>query len=319
MAVLSASILVSLQFGRKYLLNLSYAQTFLILVFWTSGVSKDLEVFASWFQLSKLDLGYLYDSGLGLVFDCATESTKMANLQFGWQSFVLNYFWVLTIFIFIVGIYKLLDAVGREITIISWIVNIINNIFPSSLIMWVFIHLFYRLMLINIITLDLVMMRSHLFISCVSITITIWIVVYFCRKWQLFSIDFLESIDRKNNLSFTIISFIEYSFLSILFINESIIAQVVSAILYLWWEIIIIIQQMRIDKASTKALALQRFSTIIKTSYNFILSIVVLIYKLFMFRANQRLMVLLATWSFILWLAIELLSDLTNILIEKIY
>ena len=210
MAVLSASILASLLFRRKYLLNLSYAQTFLILVFWTPGVSKDLEVFASWLQFSKLDLGYLYYSGLGLVFDCTTESTKMADLQFGCQSFVLNYFWVLAIFIVIVGIYKLLDTVGREITIIIWIVNIINNRFPSSLIMWAFIHLFYRLMLINIITLDLVMMRSHLFISCVSISITIWIVVYFCRKWQLFSLDFLESIDRKNNLPFTIISFIEH-------------------------------------------------------------------------------------------------------------
>ena len=320
MAVLSASILVSLLFGRKYLLNLSYAQTFLILVFWTPGVNKDLEVFTSWFQFSKLDLGYLYYSGLGSVFDCSTESTKMANLQFGCQSFVLNYFWVLTIFIVIIVIYKLLDAVEHKITIVGSIMNQINNRFPSSLIVWAFIHLFYRLMLINIIALDLVMVRSHAFISCVSIVITIWTVVYFCRKWQLFSLDFLESIDRKNNLSFTRISFVEYSFLSILFISESIIAQVVSSILYLWWEIIIIIQQLKIDKTSTtKELALQRFSTIIKTSYNFILSMVVFIYKLFMFGANQRLMVLLATWSFILWLAIELLSDLSNIFIEKIY
>ena len=150
MAVLSASILASLLFGRKYLLNLSYAQTFLILVFWTPGVSKDLEVFVSWLQFSKLDLGYLYYSGLGSVFNCVTESIKMANLQFGCQSFVLNYFWVLTIFIVLFGIYRLLDAVGREITIIRWIVNQINNRFPSSLTMWVFIHLFYRLMLINI-------------------------------------------------------------------------------------------------------------------------------------------------------------------------
>ena len=319
MIILSASILTSLLFGRKYLLNLSYAQTFLILVFWTPGVSKDLEVFASWFQFSKLDLGYLYYSGLGSVFNCVTESTKMANLQFGCQSFVLNYFWVLAIFIVIVGIYRLLDAVVHKITIVGFIMNQINNRFPGSLIVWVFIHLFYRLMLINIITLDLVMMRYHAFISCVSIVTTIWIAVYFCRKWQLFSIDFLESIDIKNNLSFTIISFIEYSFLSILFISESITVQVVSAILYLWWDIIILIQQIRTQQDSMKTTALQRFSTIIKTSYNFILSIVVFVYKLFMFGVNQKLLVLLATWSFVLWFFIELLSDLTDILIAKIF
>ena len=220
MTVLWASILASLLFGRKYLLNLSYAQTFLILVFWTTGVSKDLEVFASWLQFSKLDLGYLYYSGLGLVFNWVTESTKMVKLQFGCQSFVLNYFWVLAIFTVIIGIYRMLNVVGHKITIVGIIMNQINNRFPSSLIVWVFIHLFYRLMLINIITLDLVMMRNHVFISFVSIVITIWMAVYFCRKWQLFSIEFLESIDRKNNLSFTIISFIEYSFLSILFINK---------------------------------------------------------------------------------------------------
>ena len=319
MVVLSSSILASLLFGRKYLLNLSYAQTFLILVFWTSGVSKDLEVFASWLQFSKLDLGYLYYSGFGLNFDCTTESTKMANLQFGCQSFVLNYFWVLAIFTVIVGICRLLDAVGHKIKIAGSIMNQINNRFPCSLIVWVFIHLFYRLMLINIITLDLVMMRNHAFISCVSIVTTIWMVVYFCRKRQLFSIDFLESIDRKNNLSFTIISFIEYSFLSILFISESITVQVVSAILYLWWDIIILIQQIRTQHNSMKATALQRFSKIIKTSYNFMLSIVVFVYKLFMFGANQRLLVLLATWSFALWFVIELLSDLTDILIAKVF
>ena len=319
MAVLSASILASLLFGRKYLLSLSYAQTFLILVLWTSGVSKDLEVFASWLQFSKLDLGYLYYSGLGSVFDCSTESTKMANLQFGCQSFVLNYFWVLAIFIVIVGIYKLLDAVGHKITIVGSIMNRINKRFSSSLIMWVFIHLFYRLMLINIITLDMAMMRNHVFISCVLIVTTIWIATYSCRKLQLFSLDFLESIDRNNNLSFTIISLIEYSFLSILFISESIIAQVVSAILYLWWDIIILFQQMKTQKDSMKTSALQRFSKIIKTSYNFMLSIVVFIYKLFMFGANQRLLVLLTTWSFVLWFAIELLSDLADILIAKIF
>ena len=92
MTVLLISVIMSLLFGRKYLLILSNAQAFLILVFWTNDVDENLKAFASWIQFSKLDFGYLYYSELNLVFKCTTESTKMANLQFGCHSTVSNYF-----------------------------------------------------------------------------------------------------------------------------------------------------------------------------------------------------------------------------------
>ena len=100
MIVLIISIFMTPLLGRKYLYNLSYAQAFLILIFWTNEVDQNLEVFASWFQFSKLDFGYLFYSGLNSIFRCSIESTKMANLQFGCQSTVLNYFWVLVFFCF---------------------------------------------------------------------------------------------------------------------------------------------------------------------------------------------------------------------------
>ena len=319
MIVLIISIFMSPLLGRKYLYNISYAQAFLILIFWTSGVDQNIKVFASWFQFSKFDFGYLFYSGFNSIFRCTIDSTKMTNLQFGCQSTVLNYFWDLVFFAFVIIIYKILNAFKHKLELINLLVNFINNKFPSSLIMWIFIHLFYQLELINIIALDLMMMKSHPLASGVSLIIAIWIIVYFCIKHKLFSKSLLESIDAENGLSFTLLSLIKYSFASSLFVGEDYVTQVVCAILYLWWCLIILQIQIKTDQTSLKIKALQRFSKIIKTSFNLMLSVIVFFYKLFMAGADQRLLVLIATWSFVLWLITELMSDITEIVASKFF
>ena len=243
MTVLLISVLMSLLFGRKYLLNLSNAQAFLILVFWTNDVDESLKAFASWLQFSKLDFGYLYYSGLNSVFMWTTESTKMANLQFGCHSTVLNYLWILMLIALIVTICKLLNIGKHKIQIVNRIISSVQYLFPSSLIAWVSIHLYYKLILINIVSLDLMMIRNHVLVSVTSIVILVSMIVYFGFKHKLFSKMFVESIDINNSLSFTLTSLIKYTFLGWLLISESTVSQVVWAILYLLWELKILVQQ----------------------------------------------------------------------------
>ena len=159
MTVLLISVLMSLLFGRKYLHNLAYAQSFLVFIFWSNNIDDNLQAFASWLQWSKMEFGYLHYSQINAIFDCVLESTKMTNLQFGCQSTVLNYFWVLVFFILAVSIYKLLDKIKNKFELISLLINFINWVFPSSLMMWIFIHLYYKFVLINIIALDFEMMK----------------------------------------------------------------------------------------------------------------------------------------------------------------
>ena len=305
--------------GRKYLYNISYAQTFLILIFWTSDVDQNIKVFTSWLQFSKLDFGYLFYSGFNSILGCTLDSAKIANLQFGCQSTVLNYFWVLVFFAFMIITYKILIAFKHKLELINLLANFINNTFPSSLIMWIFIHLYYQLELINIISLDIMMMRSHPLASGMSLIIAIWMIIYFSFKHQLFSKSLLESIDAENGLSFALLSLIKYSFASSLFVSEDYVTQFVCAILHLWWCIIILYIQIKTDQTSLKIKALQRFNKIIKTSFNLMLSVVVFFFKLFMSGADQRLLVFIATWSFVLWLITELMSDITEIVASKFF
>ena len=243
MTVLLISVLMSLLFGRKYLLNLSNAQTFLILVFWTNDVNENLKAFTSWLEFSKLDFGYLYYSGLNSVFRCTTESTKMANLQFGCHSTILNYFWILVLIFVIATIYKLLDIAKHKVQIVNKIVSLVHLLFPNTLIAWVLIHLYYKLILINIVSLDLMMIRNHTLMSIISIVILVSMILYFGFKHKLFSKMFVENIERNDSLSFTLTSLIKYTFLSWLLTSESTVAQTVWGILYLWWELKILVQQ----------------------------------------------------------------------------
>ena len=185
--------------------------------------------------------------------------------------------------------------------------------------MWIFIHLYYQLELINIIALDLMMMKNHPLVSGVSIIIAIWIIIYFGIKHKLFSKSLLENIDAENGLSFTLLSLIKYSFASSLFVGEDYVTKIACGILYLWWCLIILQIQIKTDQTSLKIKALQRFSKIIKTSFNLMLSVIVFFYKIFMAGADQRLLVLIATWSFVLWLITELMSDITEIVASKFF
>ena len=317
MTVLAISAFMSLIFGKKYLCNLSYAQSFLILVFWTNDVDQNIKEFTSWLQFSKLDFGYLYYSGLNSTFNCISESTKMANLQFGCQSTVLNYLWVLLFFALSIIIYRLLDAFRHKIGLISSLLVFIDNKFTSSLIVWMFIHFYYKLVLINVIALDLKMMRNHALTSGISIIITVWIIVYLGFKHQLFSKLFFEDIDSDNSLSFTLISGIKYSFLICLFIVESIVGQAMWCTFYLFCSIIVILNQIKSDQVSLKAKTFQRFSKVIKISFNLILRINVLYYKLFMTGADQRQLIIIATWSFVLCLIVDFISDITELATKK--
>ena len=318
MTVLMISAFLSLIFGKKYLYNLSYAQSLLILIFWTNDVDQNMKEFASWLQFSKLDFGYLYYSGLNSTFNCISESTKMANLQFGCQSTVLNYFWVLLFFALSIIIYRLLDAFRHKIELISSMLVFIDNKFTSSLIVWMLIHIYYKLALINIIALDAEMMSNHALTSGVSIVIVVWVIVYFCLKHQLFSKIFIEGIDEDNSLSFTLTSAVQYSFLSCLFISESVLGKVIWAILYLWSSFINLLNQSKLDQKSLKMKTFQRFSNIIKMSFNLLIWLTVCFYKLSLNGADHRPLVLMTTWSLVLWFAVEFVSDLAEIVTKKI-
>ena len=316
MTVLVISVLMSLKFGRRYLYNLSFAQSFLILIFWSNDVDQNMKEFASWLQFSKLDFGYLYYSGLNSTFNCISESTKMANLQFGCHSNVLNYFWVLLLFALSIIIYRLLDAFRHKINLINSLLTFVDKKFTSSLIVWMLIHFYYKLALINIIALDAEMMSNHILTSGVSIVIGVWVIVYLCLKHQLFSKIFIEGIDEDNSLSFTLTSAVQYSFLSCLFISESALGKVIWATLYLWWWFINLLNQSKLDQTSLKSRTFQRFSNIIKMSFNLVLWITVFYYKIFLSRADHRPLVLMTTWSFVLWFAVEFVGDL-NVIINK--
>ena len=124
-----------------------------------------------------------------------------------------------------VTVYKLLDIAKHKVQIIVWIVNLVHRLLPSSLIVWMSFHLYYKLILINIVSLDLIMIRNHALISVVSIVILISTVMYFGFKHNFFSKMFIVSIDRKNNLSYTLTSLIKYTFLGWLLTSESTVAQ----------------------------------------------------------------------------------------------
>ena len=172
LALLIIQLFFSLRLGLRSLSIFEFAQTFIIFIYSPYSSNQNLQRFASWFLFSKLDFGFISYFVVSKVFNCNFEYERMAETQYYWQSTFLNYFSLLSAAVFFILLLVILRYLMKKIECLSYVYNFFNVIVCKQNIGWIFIHLQFRFILINVIY-DALSIRNHIVFSLISFSILI--------------------------------------------------------------------------------------------------------------------------------------------------
>ena len=143
------NLIMILKFEISVLQSLEFAQTLIIFIL-NTNTNQNMIQFWSWFQVSKLDLGFLnivqINKLLGWEF-----SQKLNKAQFYWQTTVLNYFYLIVIVIVLLVLFKLIKLLSKISVLLKLFWSKIEAKIKKERIVWVFLHLYLPFILINII------------------------------------------------------------------------------------------------------------------------------------------------------------------------
>lgn len=81
MIVLIVEMMLSMKNKTRSFYSYVHAQTFLVFIFSVRTVDPNLEAFCLWFQVSKLDLGFIGVFGSNQWLGCSSESARLEAIQ----------------------------------------------------------------------------------------------------------------------------------------------------------------------------------------------------------------------------------------------
>ena len=147
---LSISLILFICIGTWSLYAIEFAHT--IIIFIISSSNQDLKELASWIQNFKLDFGFLDQLHIRKYLFWSIRSDEMAEIQFYWQSTLLNYFYLILIILVLLWLLFLANRFLINIKLIAKIYNHIETKLNRHKIAWTFIYIFSPFLIINLLS-----------------------------------------------------------------------------------------------------------------------------------------------------------------------
>ena len=197
------NIILILIIGLKSLYLVEFAHTIIIFIA-SSTLNQGLIKLISWFQIIKFDFGFIDQLHIRNFLSWNIGSTEMADIQFYWQSLLLNYLWLLLVIILLSFFLLLLKATSIKFARVTKIYKCMTNKFDKYKISWIFIYLFLPFLWINLLS-DSLNIHDHTFYSLTSFAAFLTIVIFLMIKYpEVFAISFMKKIDDNGSPTFTV-------------------------------------------------------------------------------------------------------------------
>ena len=212
---LSINIILILILGLRSLYLVEFAHTIIVFIA-SSSLNQGLIKLISWFQIIKFDFGFIDQLHFRNFLSWNLGSTEMADIQFYWQSLLLNYFCLFLVIIILSFFLLLIKATSIKFKKVAKIYKCITNKFDKYKISWIFIYLFLPFLWINLLS-DSLNIHDHTFYSLASFAAFLTIVIFLMIKYpEIFTINFMKKIDENGSpilILFSILKSICHAFL----------------------------------------------------------------------------------------------------------
>ena len=202
---LSINIILILVLGLRSLYLVEFAHTIIIFIA-SSSLNQGLIRLISWFQIIKFDFGFIDQLHIRDFLSWNIGSTEMADIQFYWQSLLLNYFCLFLVIIILSFFLLLIKATSIKFKKLEKLYKCITNKFDKYKISWIFIYLFLPFLWINLLS-DSLNIHDHTFYSLTSFAVLSTIVIFLMIKYpEIFTINFMKKIDGNDSPIFILFS-----------------------------------------------------------------------------------------------------------------
>ena len=191
----------------KSLYSIEYIHVIIIIV--VSGSNQDLIRLVLWVQTFKFDFGFLDQIHLREFLYCSIGSDKMMEVQFYWQSTLLNYFYLLSIWSIIICLLLIINKFSKNIAFMFKIHMCINSKLNRYKIAWILIHIFFPFLLINLLS-DALNASNHVISSLTSFVVLLFSCILLMIKYQnILSLAFVKKIDDNDSSMLTFITILK--------------------------------------------------------------------------------------------------------------
>ena len=204
-----------------------------------------------------------------------------------------------------------------SIFILKWIyskfnkLKILYKIILDSIskrnIVWMFIHIQFQFLLINL-SIDAIEIKQHMLLSLLSFGIIFLLIIYtIVSSPEMVSLDFIKLLERSSPASYTLIIILKMFCNAWLFIFENRLPYIISAVISWVLHVAIILIHLFSTNEYTVNELLERGSIIIKNSMLVIILIFIFTNDIFSNNIYSRTTIIMITTFFIIWLLIDLL------------
>ena len=213
------NIVLSLIIGLRSLYLVEFAHT--IIIFIASSLNQILIKLTSWFQIIKFDFGFIGRLHIRDFLSWKIGSIEMADIQFYWQSLLLNYFCLFLVIIILSFFILFIKATSVKFKKVAKIYKCMINKFDKYKISWIFIYLFLQFLWVNLLS-DSLNIHDHTFYSLTSFAALSTIVIFLMIKYpEIFTISFMKKIDDNGSPTFTLFSILKSICHAFLFLYRS--------------------------------------------------------------------------------------------------
>ena len=176
LASLSINIILILIIGLRSLYLVEFAHTIIIFIA-SASLNQGLIKLVSWFQIFKFDFGFIDQFHIKDFLSWNIGSTEMADIQFYWQSLLLNYFCLFLVIIILSFFLLLIKGTSIKFKKVTNIYKCIINKIDKYKISFIFIYLFLPFLWVNLLS-DSLNIHDHTFYSLTSFAALSTIVQY---------------------------------------------------------------------------------------------------------------------------------------------
>ena len=197
------SIVLSFAIGLKSLYSIEFAHT--VIIFVASSSNYNLIKLVSWIQIFKLDFGFLGILHVRDLLSCKTESDMISEINFYWQSTLINYLYLFLILIVISWWLFFLKMLSSKLMIASKIYSAIRMKCKKENITWALIHLFLSFLWINILS-EALSISNHVVLSMILFILLFILMLLMLKYPFVFSLSFLKSVEQSNSSILTLLT-----------------------------------------------------------------------------------------------------------------
>ena len=151
------------------------------------------------------------------IVQCKPDSDKMEALQFYWNSYLLNYFYLIMIIMLMIIWVQILKLFQVRYDCSLKILMLINTKISKNNIAYILIHFIFSFLAINLIS-DIASINNHVLLSLLSwLSILMWITIILIKCPEVLSLSFFSQIGTQNTSTFTYLTLVKLALHTALF------------------------------------------------------------------------------------------------------